>query len=72
MTQLRFVSNDGQLLGAINWFPIHGTTLNNTNTLVSSDNIGYAALTLEKFVEKDSLMGQVEPKTPETRAEDKF
>ncbi|EEB18244.1 Neutral ceramidase precursor, putative [Pediculus humanus corporis] len=58
MTQLRFVSNDGQLLGAINWFPIHGTTLNNTNTLVSSDNIGYAALTLEKFVEKDSLMGQ--------------
>lgn len=59
LTQLRFVSNDGVVIGAINWYAIHGTTLNNTNTLVSSDNVGYAALALEKLMESESLAGRV-------------
>ena len=33
----------GTDIGAISWFPTHGTSLPNTNLLVSGDNKGYAA-----------------------------
>ena len=33
----------GRLVGVVNWFATHGTSLNNRNTLISGDNKGYAA-----------------------------
>ena len=30
------------------WFPVHCTSMNNTNHLISSDNKGYAAQMFEK------------------------
>ncbi|CAG9129103.1 unnamed protein product [Plutella xylostella] len=41
-------SKDNKLLGVINWFAVHPTSMNNTNTLVSSDNVGYASVLCEK------------------------
>jgi neutral ceramidase len=46
---LRF-ERDGRLTGAINWFATHGTSLTNTNRLISSDNKGYAAYHWERLV----------------------
>ena len=34
----------------LNWFPVHGTSLYNNNTLISGDNKGLAALMLEKDI----------------------
>nr|ADK88944.1 putative ceramidase [Bovicola ovis] len=58
MVQLRFENKNGEPIGVINWYAIHATTMNNTNTLVSSDNVGIAGLMLEQLMEKDSLQGQ--------------
>ena len=30
-------------LGAISWFPVHCTSINNTNSLISGDNKGVAS-----------------------------
>lgn len=35
-------------LAMINWFPVHGTSMNNSNHLISGDNKGYAALLFEE------------------------
>lgn len=48
MTLLKFVSSAGELLGVLNWFPIHTTSLGETNTHISGDNKGYAAYLLER------------------------
>lgn len=46
-------------VGAISWFPTHGTSLPNTNLLVSGDNKGYAAWSWErKQLGQDYLAGQ--------------
>lgn len=37
-------------LGSLNWFAVHGTSMNNTNTLVSGDNKGYASYLLEREI----------------------
>ncbi|KAK6617944.1 hypothetical protein RUM44_002386 [Polyplax serrata] len=58
LVQLQFVAQDGTPLGAINWFPIHGTSLNKSNTLVSSDNVGYASLVLENYADRETMQGQ--------------
>ncbi|MEU0092654.1 neutral/alkaline ceramidase [Kribbella sp. NPDC006257] len=42
VTVLRFQQN-GQDVGAINWFATHPTSITNENTLISPDNKGYAA-----------------------------
>ena len=31
----------------VNWFSVHGTSMNNTNKLVSGDNKGYASMLFE-------------------------
>lgn len=31
MLMLKFMSSDNKALGALNWFAVHGTSLNNTN-----------------------------------------
>lgn len=56
---MRFVGNQNNPLGVINWFAVHPTSMNNTNKLVSSDNVGYAALLLEKEMNPDDLTGKV-------------
>ncbi len=43
MTLLRFQGSDGDI-GMFNWFPVHGTAMNNTNQLISGDNKGYLIL----------------------------
>ena len=49
MTVLRFESIDGQNeIGMINFYPVHGVSLNNTNLLVAGDNKGYASYLFEK------------------------
>ena len=42
-TTLLRVERAGSVVGAINWFATHGTSLTNRNTLISGDNKGYAA-----------------------------
>lgn len=37
------IKQDGNYLSSINWFPVHTTSLPNTNTLICSDNKGYAS-----------------------------
>lgn len=49
MFLLKFVDSKTNLpMGMLNWFAVHGTSMNNTNHLISSDNKGYAALLFEE------------------------
>jgi neutral ceramidase len=48
-TTLLRIERDGRLVGAINWFATHGTSMTNRNTLISSDNKGYAAYHWERL-----------------------
>lgn len=47
-TTLLRIERNGRMVGAINWFATHGTSLTNRNTLISGDNKGYAALRWER------------------------
>lgn len=49
MTLLRVDDAQGRALGAFSWFPVHGTSMNNTNSLVSGDNKGSAAQFMEHW-----------------------
>ena len=40
----------GKPMGVLNWFAVHGTAMNNTNTLTSGDNKGYASYALERDI----------------------
>ncbi|GAA3592037.1 neutral/alkaline non-lysosomal ceramidase N-terminal domain-containing protein [Kribbella ginsengisoli] len=50
-TTLLRIDRDGRPVAAINWFATHNTSMTNTNTLISSDNKGYAAYHWERLVE---------------------
>ncbi|MFX5249196.1 neutral/alkaline non-lysosomal ceramidase N-terminal domain-containing protein, partial [Acinetobacter baumannii] len=41
--QLSLVRGNGSAVGVINWFGVHPTTVGQAQTLVSSDNKGYAS-----------------------------
>ncbi|XP_026733209.1 neutral ceramidase-like isoform X2 [Trichoplusia ni] len=58
LTQVRIQKADGSLLGLMNWFAVHTTSMNMTNHLVSSDNLGYAALRMEKELNPFSVVGK--------------
>uniref|UniRef100_A0A8D8C181 Neutral ceramidase n=2 Tax=Culex pipiens TaxID=7175 RepID=A0A8D8C181_CULPI len=61
LVQLRFVdAADGRVMGAINWFAVHPTSMNKTNCYLSSDNVGYASLLLEQEMNPGSLPGRGE------------
>jgi neutral ceramidase len=47
MTLLSFVRDDGPV-GTLNWFAVHGTSMNYHNKLISGDNKGYAAYVMEQ------------------------
>ncbi len=53
MTLLRFDSLDGKPIGMINWFPVHGVSMNNKNHLINGDNKGYAEYLFEKDFNSD-------------------
>jgi len=59
MTQLKISRPDGTAAGVINWFAVHPTSMNNTNTLVSSDNVGYASVLFEQQMNPGALVGKV-------------
>ncbi|XP_025992627.2 neutral ceramidase isoform X2 [Solenopsis invicta] len=57
LTQIQFIGADDEPLGVINWFAVHPTSMNNTNHLISSDNVGYASILFEKMMNKNSAVG---------------
>lgn len=59
MQVLKFVSSLDEPIGMICWFAVHGTSMNNTNQLISGDNKGYAALLFEQDFNHGSLPGKV-------------
>ncbi|XP_055525447.1 neutral ceramidase [Wyeomyia smithii] len=60
LVQMRMVNKKNVVFGAINWFAVHPTSMNNTNRFVSSDNVGYASILLEQEQNKGSLIGKGE------------
>ncbi|KPI37116.1 Neutral ceramidase [Cyphellophora attinorum] len=42
------VSSAGRTLGLLSWFPVHGTSLYQNNTLITGDNKGVAAYLMEE------------------------
>mmetsp|Transcript_14122 Transcript_14122/g.42621 ORF Transcript_14122/g.42621 Transcript_14122/m.42621 type:complete len:771 (+) Transcript_14122:129-2441(+) len=58
MTLLRFDSaNSGKSIGALTWFPVHCTSINNTNRLISGDNKGAASQMFERHAHRDAGHG---------------
>ncbi|MCW2777864.1 MAG: alkaline ceramidase [Frankiales bacterium] len=49
-TVLLRLEREGRLVGAVNWFATHGTSLSNRNTLLSGDNKGWASSTWEALL----------------------
>ncbi|CAH1646438.1 unnamed protein product [Spodoptera littoralis] len=60
LTQVKIVREDGRLHGVMNWYAVHTTSMNMTNQLISSDNLGYAALRMEKELNPRSITGKPE------------
>ncbi|XP_044761583.1 neutral ceramidase [Coccinella septempunctata] len=59
IVQLKFVrASDDVPIGAINWYAVHPTSMNNTNCLITSDNVGYASILLEQFVNGGTIVGK--------------
>ncbi|XP_066205442.1 neutral ceramidase isoform X1 [Saccopteryx leptura] len=58
MLVLKMVDLNGNDLGAISWFAIHPVSMNNSNHLVNSDNMGYASYLFEQEKNKGYLPGQ--------------
>lgn len=60
MVQLKIVgAKDNKVFGTIQWFAVHPTSMNNSNCLVTSDNVGYASILLEQSMDPSSLPGKV-------------
>ena len=49
MLQIMLETPDENPLGLLNWFAVHGTSMNGTNQLISGDNKGYASYLMEKY-----------------------
>ncbi len=68
-TTLLRLEREGRVVGVVNWFATHGTSLTNRNLLISGDNKGYAARAWEAeapfvaaFAQTNS--GDVSPNVP--------
>ncbi|KAL4640092.1 neutral ceramidase [Arapaima gigas] len=55
---LKFTDKDGNSLGMLSWFAVHSVSMNCTNHMVSSDNLGYASYLFEQDKNAGSLPGQ--------------
>ncbi|XP_043843070.1 neutral ceramidase isoform X3 [Dromiciops gliroides] len=58
MMVLKMVDLNGEDLGLISWFAVHPVSMNNTNHLVNSDNVGYASYMFEQEKNRGQLPGQ--------------
>lgn len=59
VTMLRLDDAQGVPFGSVVWFAVHGTSMNNTNLLYSSDNKGFAEQVFERWMNgPDYLAGQ--------------
>jgi len=56
MTVLKIVDTNNADVGAVAFFPVHCTSMNNTNELISSDNKGYAAYLFERLKNGNSTL----------------
>uniref|UniRef100_A0A8C1SG51 Neutral ceramidase n=1 Tax=Cyprinus carpio TaxID=7962 RepID=A0A8C1SG51_CYPCA len=45
---MKFTDLDGDGMGLLSWFAVHPVSMNNTNRMVSSDNLGYASYAFEQ------------------------
>ena len=50
---------NGKALGVATWYAVHGTSMNNSNKLISGDNKGYAAMRFEADFNGYSHAGKV-------------
>ncbi|KAJ8591584.1 Neutral/alkaline nonlysosomal ceramidase [Rhizopogon salebrosus TDB-379] len=57
VTVLGFEDVGGEAKGLMSFFPVHGTSLYENNTLVSGDNKGMAAWMYESYIEPSSMPG---------------
>ena len=66
MLLLKFVSlkNPKRIIGILNWYAVHGTSMNNTNTLVSGDNKGYASYAFEHDINEHNHNTDTDPLFP--------
>ncbi|XP_074519931.1 neutral ceramidase [Halichoeres trimaculatus] len=55
---LKFTDLDGDGIGMLSWFAVHAVSMNYTNLMVSSDNMGYASYLLEQDKNHGELPGQ--------------
>uniref|UniRef100_A0A3Q3GN98 Neutral ceramidase n=1 Tax=Labrus bergylta TaxID=56723 RepID=A0A3Q3GN98_9LABR len=55
---LKFTDLDGDGIGMLSWFAVHAVSMNYTNLMVSSDNMGYASYLLEQDKNPGELPGQ--------------
>ncbi|KAL0984124.1 hypothetical protein UPYG_G00137430 [Umbra pygmaea] len=58
VTLLKFTDLDGNGIGMLSWFAVHAVSMNYTNRMVSSDNVGYASYLLEQEKNIGSLPGE--------------
>ena len=49
---------ENEIMGVINWFAVHATSMNVTNNLISGDSKGFASLSLEKMMNRGYLVGR--------------
>uniref|UniRef100_H2ZAL3 Neutral ceramidase n=1 Tax=Ciona savignyi TaxID=51511 RepID=H2ZAL3_CIOSA len=52
MTMLKFKANNGDPIGMFTWYPVHCTSMNFSNQLLSSDNKGRASALFERMMRK--------------------
>ncbi|KAE9406821.1 Neutral/alkaline nonlysosomal ceramidase, partial [Gymnopus androsaceus JB14] len=57
LSLLRFDDTSGNPRGFLSFYPVHGTSLYENNTLVSGDNKGMAAYLYENMMEPDAMPG---------------
>lgn len=62
ITMMKLSSIAGEPLGMVTWYPVHGTAMNNTNHLISSDNKGRASALFERKMRKpgENITGEEE------------
>ncbi|XP_003961257.1 neutral ceramidase [Takifugu rubripes] len=54
---LKFTDLDGNGIGMLSWFAVHAVSMNYTNRMVSSDNMGYASYLMEQDKNPGELPG---------------
>ncbi|KAI4898175.1 hypothetical protein NFI96_016251 [Prochilodus magdalenae] len=55
---LKFTDLDGDGIGSFSWFAVHAVSMNYTNRMVSSDNLGYASYLFEQEKNIGSFPGE--------------